>query len=505
MNKRVIYSGFNNERLFIMDYLKEKHGWEPVFISATEILRKRVDENYPDAIFLEEMSIRRACFDYSRIGPPVPIDAKIIEALSKYELSCLSLVEDTTGWNFSFYERLRYYYDLLKYWNTVIHRLKPDIYLNITWPHTVTDYTFYLLCKYYYSIPTIFIDPSPLFEGCYHVASTSLEDRTSAFKDIYNSGQTCDFHSEIKEYLNCLKSKQGKNPEYIRSSYEKFKKYEKFQYKDFLKHILLMFLGRAFKSANVAFKCNRQPFESPKSQMNRFQYFWFKDRLRRNNRKLRNIYASFVRNPDMNKKYIYFAAPYQPEASNCPSAGVYEDVFLILDILSASIPDDWVIYYKEHSAIFSGNLKGPLSRDRHFYQKVASYKNVAMIPADTDTFELIDNSQAVATAAGTVGWEAAVRGKPSLFFADVWYQGCKSLFRINTYQDCIDAIEKIRNGYKPDPKDIERYAAAIQQVAEKNLIYHNFYESIKKCPDPKFEMERIGKLFYEVYERHYMS
>ncbi|MCK5139983.1 MAG: hypothetical protein KAQ85_09095, partial [Thermodesulfovibrionia bacterium] len=443
MNKRVIYSAFNDKRWFIVNYLKEKHDWNPVFIYAVEQSRKWAKEHYPDVIFQEEMALRNSVFDYSKIGRPVPVDANIIHSLSKFELSCLNLLEDTTGWNFSFYERYRYYYDLLKYWNTVIHRLKPNLYLNITFPHTISDYTLYLLCKYYYNIPILFVSPAPLLEGHYHVVCNSMEDQSSPYQGFYESGQKFDLKPEIKEYLDSLRRKEGKSPEYIQKEYKESKKYQNFQYKDFIKHILMILFGRAFKSSNMAFKCNQRPFESAQSRLNRFQYFWFKDRLRRSNRKLLEIYSSLSAEPDINRKFVYFAAPYQPEASTCPSAGCYEDIFLILDLLSSSIPEDWVIYFKEHPGIFLGNSKGSLSRNRYIYEKVNSYKNVVMIPIAIDSFTLIDHCQAVATPAGTVGWEAAVRGKPALFFGDVWYQGCKSLFRIRTLEDCQEAVRKI--------------------------------------------------------------
>ena len=91
-----------------------------------------------------------------------------------------------------------------------------------------------------------------------------------------------------------------------------------------------------------------------------------------------------------------------------------------------------------------------------------------------------------------------------MFFGNVWYQGCKSIFNIKTYQNCIDAIEKIRSGYTPDQKDIKRYASVVQQVSVKGMIHRDFRENIKKCPDPKFEMERIGRALYDAYERHYV-
>ncbi|MBI4309490.1 MAG: hypothetical protein HY591_04075, partial [Candidatus Omnitrophica bacterium] len=204
MKKRVVYFGFDDKHQKIIDYLYRRHGWEPVFFCCPEKMRTYAKERYPGAVFQDEMEIRRACFDYSRIAPPVPVDAKIIEALSKYESNCLNLLEDTTGWNFSFAERLQYYYDLLKYWNTLIHRLKPDLFLETMWPHTVTSYTLYLLCKHFYSIDVLFVDPMPLLNGHFHVIGNSLEDLSTPFRQSYESDVAFEMGPAGREYLAWL-------------------------------------------------------------------------------------------------------------------------------------------------------------------------------------------------------------------------------------------------------------------------------------------------------------
>jgi len=45
--------------------------------------------------------------------------------------------------------------------------------------------------------------------------------------------------------------------------------------------------------------------------------------------------------------------------------------------------------------------------------------------------------------------------------------------------------------------------AVVEEVTVKNLVYRDFYENILKCPDTKFEMERIEIVFYKTYEQHY--
>ena len=59
-----------------------------------------------------------------------------------------------------------------------------------------------------------------------------------------------------------------------------------------------------------------------------------------------------IQTPVEGEHYLFFAAPYQPEAFSNLINDVYEDVFLILDLLCAHLPKDWKIYYKEHPATF---------------------------------------------------------------------------------------------------------------------------------------------------------
>lgn len=511
MKKNIIYSGFSDERRFIIDYLFKEHGWNPVFIFSAGRMRNWVKENHSHAVFHDAMQLRNARFDYAGIGKPaVPLDEKIISALSKHESYCLSLLEDTTGWNISFDQRRRYYYDLLKYWNTVIHHLKPDIYLAWTVPHIVGDYVLYQLCKYY-NISVLFYNPAPLFDQSgskYSHVSISLEDQSRVFKSVYNSDRTLELSEDLKKHFNFVRSKKGMRPVYVTYFFNNPKKHWNAWHlgkavKEYLRLAKLFLTGRLFEKAPVSWKCNKFPFSSEKSRMNHLQLFLFKREIRRNDKRLKKIYSSFVIAPDFSKKYIYFAPPKQPEAGVW---SVYKDQLLILEILSASIPEDWLIYYKEHPATFCVGDKASLARNKHYYTRISSRRGVRIIPAETDTFKLIDAAQAVAAPAGTVGWEAIVRGKPVLLFGYVWYQDCKSIFRIETYRDSVDAIEKIKKGYKPDPSDVERFAAAVLEVSEKNVIHGDWInEQFKKGKDIRSKMERMAKAIYKAYEANYLN
>lgn len=506
-HKKVIYFEFNSEhRGHIIDYLYEEHAWEPVLLSGhnAESMRRWVNSKHKECVLQETIDLRLAQFDYSKVGKPVPIDAEIISALSRYALNSLGFQLDSTGWNFALDERKRFYYDMLKYWNTVIHHLQPDLLVLFTWPHTPTEYPLYLLCKHYFNIDTLFIDPVPFFDRYYHFVGISLEELYAPFIQHYKSKESFTHSQVVCDYMSKIRSKKGKTSQYIIDVYEGDKKVEWNLLKKFVMLIAKTILcGYGFRKGQVDWKKNRKPYDLLSSRMNHFEELFFWIRTRRKNIRLRKHYKSYCVQPNFDQKYLYFAASYQPEAVSAINGGVFEDIFLALDILSACVPEDWVIYYKEHPGTFLKGFRGCLKRNKHFYNRVASYANVQIIPSQSDSFELIDASQAVATIGGTASWEAIVRGKPAISFGRVWYQGCNSVFSVETLQDAQEAIKKILSGYTPDPKDIERYAASIEKVAVKGMIHRDFPKRIKECRDPKFEMERIGKALYEAYERYY--
>jgi hypothetical protein len=501
-NKKVIYSyiGNNTTRHFV-DYLKKNANWDPILFHGI-LDRKGWQENtYPDAKVINSTEMRKGLFDYLNIGEEQPIDAEIIKNLAPYESNFLSWLPDTTGWNFSFMERRRFYYDVLKYWNTVIQNQKPDIFVALSWPHVPSDYGLYLLCKYHYNIPVLYLDGVPHFDKYYFTVGSSMEELSEPFIKHYKSDESLELSKTVKDYLKKLRSEEAITPVHISSVFERLNKVKNKRFKSYIQICKALITGSAYHQAAPIFKKNQKPW-GLKSSLTTLDFFLLIERHWKKSKQLKKIYEQLVSPPIKNQRYIYFAAPYQPEALSNIMQGAYEDPFLILDILCSAIPKNWKIYYKEHPSTFKDTEKGVLYKDEEYYKKLKSYSNVVVISTEIHTFDLIDQAEAVATTGGTVGWEAVVRGKPALVFGSIWYQGCKSVFTIKAYRDAVDAVAKIVKGYVPDKLDVDRYAQSIYLASEKVLNTDlNYHQSIDECDDPIYEMERIAKLFLKTEKK----
>jgi hypothetical protein len=89
----------------------------------------------------------------------------------------------------------------------------------------------------------------------------------------------------------------------------------------------------------------------------------------------------------------------------------YENVLTkVLDILN----ENYAIAAKEHPAAMG-------TRTANFYRQLLTYKNVTLIHSNFSSHELIRTSDAVLTWTGTVGLEAALRGKAVIVLGDPYY------------------------------------------------------------------------------------
>jgi len=351
------------------------------------------------------------------------------------------------------------------------------------------------------------LNPIPFFNKDCHIIGNSLEHQYSSFIDYYNSNEKIEPSNNIMNYISGLRKHEGEKPKYI-DEFDAIadKDSKESRLKNFIKFFISALHSRSiFKKAPVSWKKNKLPYYLPQSKMNYLEYNLFLNSVNKKNKKLINYYQPLCVEPDFNEKFLYFASPYQPEAVTGNNAGVYDDVLLALDILSSVIPDDWIIYYKEHYFTFTSSRwsYGSMRRDKYYFEKINQYNNIKLLSSDINSTKLIDSSQAVATVSGTTSWEAAIRGKPSLSFGSAWFMGCKSIFWVKSFNDAKKAISKIINGFIPEESDVERYLAAIEKYSFRGFTVDSILQSKDDFEDTNKQYENIAEAFYESYKRYY--
>jgi len=200
---------------------------------------------------------------------------------------------------------------------------------------------------------------------------------------------------------------------------------------------------------------------------------------------LKLIYDTHCIEPDYNRPYIFFPLNYQPEQTTAPFGNYAVYQYLPIEMIARFLPENWVLYIKEHHTTFSPNHGGLRKRSKEYYERISKIPNVALIPIETESAVLIDHSQAVATITGSAGLEGVLRGKPVLTFGFAWYNGCEGVFHIQNHNECKEVIEKIRQGIKVDPNQMLLFVQATEAVGAKV----NYSFSLKNLGDESITRE----------------
>jgi len=118
--------------------------------------------------------------------------------------------------------------------------------------------------------------------------------------------------------------------------------------------------------------------------------------------------------PVAGEKFILYPIHFQPEASTLVQAPMYLDQVALLRDLAASLPAGHRLYVKEH---VSNRGRRTLS----FYNAIREIPAVRLLGPDTNTWNLIRDSSAVAVITGTMGWEGLLFKKPVNRFGGGWF------------------------------------------------------------------------------------
>lgn len=371
-----------------------------------------------------------------------PLDNEIINKMQPYESAIMRQMDRFEVYlkrRITYDERREIYYRHLRYWNNILMSEKFNFYIGANIPHDIYDYVIFGLCNVY-KIKTLFFYQSQIKDIIHPM--TDWKNFTSSVPKT--------FDSYIKEFKSWDIDEISLSPHML-NEWNNLKedvipfymKNQKFGLTNLIKKSVVIFkrvLVNEFSIRGV-------------SRM--YQ-----------NYKLNKIYENLCSHPNFNKKYFYFPLHYQPELTSCPLGESFVDQFLILQLLDYYLPNDYVIYIKEHPK------QGFASRHYGYYQNfIDSSSKVSLVSKSISSFDLIKNSKGVITISGTAGWEALFRNKPVLLFGHNFYQCAPGVFQIKTLSDCENAIHQIcGNEFNCDQKALKLFMKAIDENSIKGFI-----------------------------------
>lgn len=502
--KKIIYcsnAGDSKHHLDTINELNNTYKWEPVAVCFPEALTNIIKKEYKDIFFTNLSDVRRGKYFNLEKKDILPLEKDVLENLKKFETRYFSSLDDTTGWNFSFNERYENFYEIMKYWNSVLVKFKPDILVCFNWPHVSSDYALYLIAKHHFKIPTLFLNPVPLFNKSYFSIGTSMENAAEVFEKRYNYDDNQTESEFIAKYILNFQSKPS--PPHFQKKYFNHLKKKKFY--GVLRILYYFLTGKIFKKLNLPLKSSKHNINSVKSQPSILDHIILINKKKNLNKKLQSFYENNSINTIKNNNYIYFPAQYTPEPNSAIMLENFREQILMLEMISKALPDGWKILYKEHRETFySLKLSAPF-RTTDYYKKLLEIDNLIFMSSNVDTFDLIKKSKII-VGLGTAGWEALLLKKPVMSFDNIWYSACKSVFKVNSINEIKKVINKIEDNYVVDTEDVKKYAETIFSLSFKSTIYSEREEFI--VPDKlqlKNDYIKLADEFVKSYNMHYLN
>jgi hypothetical protein len=392
----------------------------------------------------------------------LPLDEQLIESMSACEQVVLRMLDRNDIWTpLTYAQRKALYLKHLRYWNDVIEKEKIDLGLFSGVPHGVFDYVAYALCKHK-NIPVLFFACPSLLTDVVFIAESWEEpalELDTCYKRLVAEGaligaDTLTLSPKFEEHYRAQTRIESDPPMPYHMSQAWFDNNKIPGSWGILakriKFILWAPVALLKKMSNPLFWVRKISIEITQRKQ--------RDTVRNTAR----YYDAHVTEVDLSRKFIYAPLQQQPEMTTSPMAGAYVDQHLIIQQLAACVPEDVLIYVKEHPYQDWGGVVG---RETDDYRQMLALRNVRFVSKSFNTYRLIDNCIAVATATGTAGWEGLFRGKPLLMFGHHIYQYAPGVFAMHTVEDCIKAISAILAGAKPTLAEMRLYLKAMEEVA----------------------------------------
>tara|TARA_R110002072_G_scaffold1598_8_gene13700 strand:- start:25221 stop:26795 length:1575 start_codon:yes stop_codon:yes gene_type:complete len=468
--------------------LKVDSGIEPVYWLCSEVMKVEIEKNFPHAITHDQLS--------SFKGLPAPMfkgdiksEHSLVDRLSSYENIALSMMDrnDSNSGTFSYTERLRFYYDLIGYWSSVIRTLSVDLIVFEEEPHQSSDYILFLVAREqglqtYMPVRTIAdfgLIPMSDFEAGSELLHTLVERHQNDivpntlpdYAARYLEKLRGTYESVLAEHLwdQVDRVKSIRKPtRFTFLADAQFFSAKIFVFSSLVQRLRFLLGFDTFPSdqKQKGQKLQDSRVSYPEMVFNRLKTYFKK-------KSNRAYYQKLTKNElDLDQPYVFCGLQYQPEKSTCPLAGRFVDQTLMCEMLADSVPEGWKVFVKEHPSQFVPDYTryGERFRDSNFYDRLKRNPKIELVPLSADTFELVDAARAVASATGTLCWESVVREKPALCFGHAWFDSCEGVFKVNSSRELEDGLKLIEGGYKVDYRLVERFVVCLLEVSRRAAV-----------------------------------
>lgn len=490
MGKRVLYNTCTADPwVKVAQKLKEEYGYEPVYWIGISLDNSDqvVPATFPKAIYHPWLDAWKGIFPkeiekFYQNGEGY-IDLDFLKSNTIDEIQLLKMMDriESLPGAFSYSDRERLYFRLIKYWNICLDKVQPDLVVSHIIPHRIYDFVLYSLCKKR-GIPFVMLLYSFSYGRTF--ATLDLSSVGSLFDADYINAKNKQISLDelpkdiVDEYQRLEKNYSIAKPFYMDVYDERDKQYSNWLYliKNSLRYKIINLWNKTAKRHDV-FYYKHSKYQLEKSNFSTIERINVKRQSLSISKSLRKTYKSLQDNISLEAPFIVFFLHYQPEATTSPAGGLFVNQQLCIETLLKNTPSDWLIYVKEHPHQYMSHLEGFRGRDAQFYRDLKENPRVRLVPLELNSFELIKKAKAVSTVAGTVGWEAIVQQKPVVIFGQIWYEKYSGVLKV-VDDNSAACITGFINDFEFDEKDLFAY---LYSFGKNTVFAYNSFDSKDRC------------------------
>ena len=244
--------------------------------------------------------------------------------------------------------------------------------------------------------------------------------------------------------------------------------------------------GRPTLSKNATISSRQKSTFAAHNNLSWFTFLNTHFKLQNKIKRFENIYKRNCLIEIPSKQYIYVALHSQPERTTTPEGAHFDNQWLMIEMISKSIPAGWCILIKEHPKQFKYDLRTIHARQESFYTSISRIKNAHFMSLNVSQDELISKSKMTATVSGSVGWESLINGKPVLIFSENWHSKCTA----SRYVYDLNSVKKAIKSYSNmTSKDVKNYVVDFVKEVSSSIIFGPITKNhaVHFIPDDKKE------------------
>lgn len=457
--------------------LRNELNIEPKYYVYWDNEKDKVNETHFPGCYFHSLNEAWRGLGFPENIKPTSLDEEMLQALSLHYIIALKMMDrlDPTGNNFPAELRIQFFTDLIGYWLTIIESQNIKLVISPSIPHRVFDYALYVACKAK-DICILMLQMTPFESNCILLTDINqMPPLPTVTPHTLSIAISKKINSVQSSYINAIPSYMVNHERKAEENSSLIKKILGIS-KTFFRNILY---SRTVKPNSYWVKkgyppnnCNLTWIDFYKIKISNYLQI----------RLVKNFYNSIVSTPPSDgTKFILVALHYQPEETSCPTGGSFSDQTMIIRYLDEMLPKDITIAIKEHRSQFYNHLEAAAGRKVNFYKRVLNISNrICFVSADSDPFVLIDQALATVTISGTIGWESAIRGTPTILFGRAWYEQMPRVYKVKTKKDFEHYWPSILSNKNTDlAKEIAEFHSQI----EASFICAKHYDSYKENSD----------------------